>query len=145
MFVTFPDAYDTADVTRATRQSTLRGEINEARYHRAPRPTFVEIHGAWYQLIHAQSMGHERHCYLLHTTKGHEIRRSPEEPVLTFPDPPPATIVVWLEGCLVHDVQIPRGAPVQILIRDYDIEGAHATTRDAKGRECVETVWEPKS
>ena len=145
MFATFPDAYDTSDVTRATRQSTLKAELDDSRYHRAPRPTFIEIHGDYHQLTHVQSIDHDRHCYLVYTTKGHELRRPHDSPVLTFPDPLPATIVVRVKGGLVQNVHIPRGASVRIVVRDYDTETATETTKDPKGRECVETVWEPQS
>lgn len=144
MFATFPDAYDTSDVTRATRHSTLKAELDDSRYHRAPRPTFVEIHGEYHQLTHVQSMDPDRHSYLVYTTKGHEIRRPADSPVLTFPDPPPATILVRVKGGLVQNVHIPRGTPARVVVRDYDTDGATNTTKDPKGRTCIETVWEPQ-
>ena len=144
MFATFPDAYDTADRSRATRRSTLKAEVADARYHRCPRPTFIEIHGNYHQLTHIQSMERDHHTYLVYTTNGHEVRRAPETPVLTFPDPPPATILVRLKQGLVQNVHIPRGTPARVVIRDYDTEGATNTTKDPKGRTCIETVWEPQ-
>ena len=145
MFTTFPDAYDTSDLTGATRASTLKAELADSRYHRAPRPTFLFINGVYHQLTDVQSIGHERHLHIAHTTKGHEVKCEPEQAVLTFPDPPPPTIIIDLEGGLIQNVHSPSGARARIIVRDHDTEGAETTTRDPKGRECIESIWEPPS
>ena len=145
MFATFPDAYDTSDLTRATRASTLKAELADSRYHRAPRPAFVLVNGIYHQLTDVQPIAHDRHLYVAHTTKNHEVRCKPEQPVLTFPDPPPPTLIIDLEGGLIQNIHRPADARARIIVRDYDTEGAETTTRDPRGRECIESIWEPQS
>ena len=48
---------------------------------------------------------------------------------------------VFLEGGVIHDIRIPPGVSVEVY--DYDTEGVDAEriATDAKGDECVITVW----
>ena len=56
--------------------------------------------------------------------------------------PPPPTIIIDLQGGLIQNLHNPSGARARIIVRDYDTEGADATTRDPKGRECIESIWD---
>jgi hypothetical protein len=55
-------------------------------------------------------------------------------------------IFVWMEGGIIQDVNIPEGLEeVEVVVRDYDIEGMDAQDerieKDKDGDEYVETIW----
>lgn len=51
------------------------------------------------------------------------------------------TVNVFMEGGVIHNVEVPEG--VKVVVYDYDTEGADADrlSKDGKGDDCLITTW----